>query len=1045
MMKRIAVIIIALALLLSWSCVNAGLIHRAGVQNLANSQFNPSDVGGIESALINRLKSSSDWVCNASGAHALPSDLDTNGYPLSTAPCVGTGGFKIPDVGVSSQFERPGNWVIVAAGRGATFAFDNNSATSASPGASGCTGARSGGGNITCTNSSCTGFTGQISGQTLTITVASSCTMVLFQPISNGSTVVNISGVPTMIIGMSGSANCPSCTGAGGTGTYFVNWSQNIALSSFIAGMYNEITQTAGTEKTTSIAIWTVAISATDATNPIGYMGFLHKNDLLAYAQGQLTGPLFKQRVKQANWAINRNLGWQLTNVSNETTWATRKPTTYFSYGASEKRQSIYACSYGFYNGTTPCTTNYALNGSSNDYAVNIGGSPVDKQTLCVQWSTNATNGTATFSIDNGVTKAPILNYHAGTLAAGGTDIVANSGNGLVYDAALASWLSTIGGQSNSCLINKMPPEINVLINQELGTTPWIVQPLYASDPITDYMTQYALLIQSYSWNKAPIFEIPDEPWNCAGQGVGPYISAKTRAYAVLDPAWANGSFFCGAGGDIANWTGKAGSLLGQAIRSISQTYVVLVGVQTVQNGTAQFNNSLRSNSYVTQNPSNIPAQSGCAGPGAIQTSCPTPFTQTAAYQAMKGSTSAASGITIANYWNLADQQSGGGALANQQAEVPLAYCYFFQSGGCASQSSIMTTYMASQGITQVVGSIPAITTLWSNWFNFAQSCAGGSSCTPLSMYNYEGGYSPATRSSDRTVPVTSAINANSAVLTANPNGALAGMTVTITAAAGGTWSTLVGNSYVVSSATSSAITIPADSTGLGTLSSMTLTYTGSTNYINYLRLYSWLSPDLGSYNTLLYNQISGASGACGVTPCSFFPSQFLLAGTSVGNCCWLAWSPDIWGYFQVASSSGATATGGSLTLGGTVTGIFTPGLAVVGGGFPCQSVASDGNCLAGVTITGVCTQTGALPAGANSGDVCPISSSSTIASSSIIGAATPPANSAGNSTTSPVKAWGSICKWNGNTNQCDGTWLLKRDIDPASNDNDPMWLEKAA
>jgi hypothetical protein len=23
--------------------------------------------------------------------------------------------------------------------------------------------------------------------------------------------------------------------------------------------------------------------------------------------------------------------------------------------------------------------------------------------------------------------------------------------------------------------------------------------------------------------------------------------------------------------------------------------------------------------------------------------------------------------------------------------------------------------------------------------------------------------------------------------------------------------------------------------------------------------------------------------------------------------------------------------------------------------------------------------------------------------------------------------------------------WLLKRDIDPTSNDNDPMWLEKAA
>jgi hypothetical protein len=31
-----------------------------------------------------------------------------------------------------------------------------------------------------------------------------------------------------------------------------------------------------------------------------------------------------------------------------------------------------------------------------------------------------------------------------------------------------------------------------------------------------------------------------------------------------------------------------------------------------------------------------------------------------------------------------------------------------------------------------------------------------------------------------------------------------------------------------------------------------------------------------------------------------------------------------------------------------------------------------------------------------------------------------------------------------GKGSQCNG-WLLKRDVDPASNDNDPMWLQKAA
>jgi hypothetical protein len=61
-----------------------------------------------------------------------------------------------------------------------------------------------------------------------------------------------------------------------------------------------------------------------------------------------------------------------------------------------------------------------------------------------------------------------------------------------------------------------------------------------------------------------------------------------------------------------------------------------------------------------------------------------------------------------------------------------------------------------------------------------------------------------------------------------------------------------------------------------------------------------------------------------------------------------------------------------------------------------------------------------------------------------IIGKIPPPANQIGNSTTSPIRAWDAVCDWVGNGNQCNG-WLLKRDVDPASNDNDPMWTEKAA
>jgi hypothetical protein len=1000
----------------------------------SNSQLNPDG-----SIFVNVLKQGQAWVCTTGGAHAQPSDLSTTGYPISTSACMAAGhGLEVPSITTSSQFERPGNWVQLGSGLGAGFIFDSFSATSASPGASACSGTRSGGGNITCTNSSCTQPTGQISGQTLTITVASSCPLLLYQAITNGSTFTNQFGVPTMIIGMSGSANCVSCTGTGGTGTYLINWSQTVASGSMIQGLYNEVTITAGTENTTGYAAWSFGVNATDATNPVANMALVHKSDLLAYAQGQLTNPLFKLRVQQANFAILRNQTLDNPNVGNRTTWSTRRPPAYYSYTAPEMRASLFACSYGLYNGTTPCQTTYALNGSSNDYSVNLGAAlPVDKQTVCVQWSTNTTNTTNTFSIDNGTTKHAVIAYHGGNLGIG--NISAGHMEGLVYDATLQEWVSTVvSGISDSCLNNFGSAEAFVEVNQEIGTTPWITEPYLAADPITDYMLQYAKYFQGFTWSHTPIFEIPDEPWNCAGQGVGPYASLKSGVYVAADTTWsanASGHTNCGEG-DMENWAGKAASLLGQVLRNVSSSYVALVGTQTVGNAGSLWNAELLSNSYVGQNPSNIPTQNGCAGAAAIQTSCPTPFTQTAAYKAMAGATSAAAGITIANYWGLTLQQ---GTTADNMTEVSEAYCYFFQSGGCASQSSVMTTYMATQSITNA-GTVPSIVTLWSNWHNFANTCAGGASCSPMSVYNYEGTYSVGSVGSDETSPVTAATNASTAVLTISPNGCVAGQTVALSSLVGGTWSTAAG-SYTVQSAAAGTCTINLNSTSLGTLSSATLTYAASADYVNYLRINSWLSPDLATDTTLLYNTIASTTGtsACSPSQCSYLPSQFLIDGSTlgygavVGNVPWYVWSPDMYGYYAVATCTACTAASGSLTLGGTVQGIFVSGLTIVGGQ------------ISGVTITGACTQTGALPAGANSGDVCPISSASTVSSSSIAGTIAPATNQAGNSTTSPVTQWGAICAWNKNGPQCNGGWLLKRDIDPTSNDNDPMWLDKAA
>jgi len=219
---------------------------------------------------------------------------------------------------------------------------------------------------------------------------------------------------------------------------------------------------------------------------------------------------------------------------------------------------------------------------------------------------------------------------------------------------------------------------------------------------------------------------------------------------------------------------------------------------------------------------------------------------------------------------------------------------------------------------------------------------------------------------------------------------------------------------------------INLNSTGLGTLSGATLTYTGSTSYINYLRLASYLAPELDTLTTALYTAVLANGGSN--------PSQYQEAssGYLLGSP-WLLWTGDIYGYYSVGQCSGCTVSGSTLTLGGTVTNIFRVGDALLGGGVPAN------------TLIMSCTKVGSGPCGSNSGDTLGLSQSLTISTPvAMTGNAVPPANNAANSTTSPVRAWGAICRWNNNASQCNG-WLLKRDLDPASNDNDPMWLQKAA
>jgi hypothetical protein len=218
--------------------------------------------------------------------------------------------------------------------------------------------------------------------------------------------------------------------------------------------------------------------------------------------------------------------------------------------------------------------------------------------------------------------------------------------------------------------------------------------------------------------------------------------------------------------------------------------------------------------------------------------------------------------------------------------------------------------------------------------------------------------------------------------------------------------------------------------------SSAQITYTGSYNWITYLRNLSYTAPELDAATTSLYNGLVGIGATA--------PSQYLMGAQSLGflsGSPWLVWAANIFGFYPVATCTSCTISSTTLTLGGTITGIFGVGQTILGGG-TITGVAT--GAASNTTITS-CTAVGSNVCGTTAGDTLGLSQASTVSSGQkMMGTLAPPTNNAGTGTTSPVRAWGAICRFNGNGNQCNG-WLLKRDVDPASNDNSPMFLEVAA
>jgi hypothetical protein len=229
---------------------------------------------------------------------------------------------------------------------------------------------------------------------------------------------------------------------------------------------------------------------------------------------------------------------------------------------------------------------------------------------------------------------------------------------------------------------------------------------------------------------------------------------------------------------------------------------------------------------------------------------------------------------------------------------------------------------------------------------------------------------------------------------------------------------------HTVQLATSNSITINLNCSAFQTFTSATMDYDGSENYINYLRTLSYVSPQLFSLTQANY---AGFLVNGGVNPASL-----TLEGELSSSNPWMSFSPDLYGYMTIASCTSCTGTGSTITLGGTILGIFAVGQTVWMRNVP-----------AATTISSI-TSSGPGPAGSNSGDVLNLSQSlsgAVVSGVNGIGTATPLLDAAGTATNSPITAWPAIRMWNGNI----GGYLLNRDLDHPANDNSPAFIEGKA
>jgi hypothetical protein len=654
--------------------------HGAGIQfNNGRSQVNLNGLRGGDFAFLNLMKEAPAWGWFSGNSAVTPDVLDANGWPTATTNGVGSGGVSL-QIPIPTQVSRPGNYIMTWDGTGTISA---------------------GAGGSTLTSKT---FTGSISGNVLAIPGS-----ITGGPFQYGEKVQTNSGnlvLPnTIIINQIDSTH------------YTVSKSQTVASAAMTANggsASSSGTTDAGFQAVTvssSTFVFRITTLPSAPSNYISNVKLFHVDDAAALQAGQVFGTKFKQKLIEANFGVIRFLLWQGSNSGNLTTWASRPPTSYFSYGAYELRQSLYC----------GVTTNV-----SNDYTVaaptgwlgTSGGKPTDKQMVHVLFNASASAAPCTMTITGGAggdTGAiSILGETSNAINSGSAPIGGTFASlaTMVYDATLNAWIKQGGDQNLGSygIFGNVPPELCLQLCREVGAHPWFSLPMFAADPMTDYVPELANYIKTNgpSW-MTPRFETVNESWNAAT-----WILSYSNNKAAIE--W--------SGGVNNDWQGKTASTLGQAIAAVytlgnlGTTYQVIDGMQTATGGTAggcnSSNDRLSAAKYVAQAAS---AQSLVWSGGTIN------FTKSAA-------SGWVSHICVANYMSPLERYT--------TQELIDAYSYSItNSGNATAQAALANGYVDTLLGAAGNYNLAQLAVYYSNWKTWAAGFGVNKMCC------YEGGYSP--------------------------------------------------------------------------------------------------------------------------------------------------------------------------------------------------------------------------------------------------------------------------------------------------------------